>query len=105
MNFEVSFSPEALQDLERLFDHLLARELASATADLDIPQRAIEAIRRGCEFVAYSPFSCRKAGENSFVRELLIPFGSTGYVALFEIRDHRRVVVGAVRHQRERDYH
>jgi ParE toxin of type II toxin-antitoxin system, parDE len=38
------------------------------------------------------------------VRELVIPFGHDGYVALFEIMDDRTVVVAAVRHQREDDY-
>jgi hypothetical protein len=38
-------------------------------------------------------------------RELLIPFGHSGYVALFEIDDDRTVTVTAVRHQREDDYH
>jgi plasmid stabilization system protein ParE len=37
-------------------------------------------------------------------RELVIPFGHDGYVALFEIMDDRTVVVAAVRHQREDDY-
>lgn len=105
MKWLVVFSPEAADDLERLFDHLLQRELDSATGDPDLPERAIEAIREGCRFLAHSPFSCRKTGASAFVRELIIPFGSTGYVALFEIRDHQQVVIGAVRHQRESDYH
>ena len=54
------------------------------------------------------PFSCRKAlgGDgNPFMRELIIPFGSSGYVALFEIENRQTVTVLAVRHQREEDYH
>lgn len=39
------------------------------------------------------------------MRELVIPFGAQGYVALFEIVDAYTVVIGAVRHQRESDYH
>ena len=105
MIFEVIFSPEADEDLERLFDYVLERELDSPTGNLELPERAIQAIRRGCEFLAHSPFSCRKAGDSPFVRELLISFGATGYVALFEIQGSGRVVVGAVRHQREDDYH
>ena len=31
--------------------------------------------------------------------------GSTGYVAMFEIADGTSVIIGAVRHQREDDYH
>lgn len=105
MSYEVIFSPEAADDLERLFDHLLERELSSSTGDLDIPSRAIEAIKQACQLLAYSPFSCRKVGISSFVRELIISFGGSGYVALFEIKSSEHVIVGAVRHQRESDYH
>ncbi|WP_307147413.1 hypothetical protein [Rhizobium tibeticum] len=50
--------------------------------------------------------SCRKAtGSSALLRELLIPFGSAGYVALFQIEDSRTVILAAVRHQREEDYH
>ena len=101
----VIFSREAVQDLERLFDHILERELCSPTGDLAIAERAIDAIRHACQLLAHSPFSCRKAGDSAFVCELVIPFGHTGYVALFEICDHQRVIVGAIRHQRESDYH
>jgi len=52
-----------------------------------------------------SPFTCRKAAGSPFLRELIIPFGATGHVALFEIVDASNVVVIAVRHQREDDYH
>jgi hypothetical protein len=53
-----------------------------------------------------SPFSCRKAApDNTFLRELIIAFGASGYVALFEIDDAKTVTVLAVRHQREDDYH
>ena len=52
-----------------------------------------------------SPFTCRKASQSPFPRELLIPFDHFGYVALFEIVDPTDVVVSAVRHQLEDDYH
>jgi len=105
MTFEVIFSLEAVEGLERLFDYVLERELNSHTGNLDLPERAIQAVKKGCEFLAHSPFSCRKAGDSPFVRELLIPFGATGYVALFEIRGNQQVIIGAVRHQRKDDYH
>lgn len=44
-------------------------------------------------------------GHNYFLRELLIPFERTGYVALFEIEDEQTVTLISVRHQREEDYH
>jgi len=36
---------------------------------------------------------------------LVIPFGASGYVALFEIDDDNTVTILAVRHHREDDYH
>lgn len=103
--FQVVFSPEAEEDLMRLFDHALARELSSPSGDLDIPARAIQAIRQASQFLSISPFSCRKVADGPFARELIVPFGATGYVLLYEITASRRVHVGAVRHQRESDYH
>jgi hypothetical protein len=52
-----------------------------------------------------TPFSFRKAAQNPAQRELIIPFEATGYVALHEIVSTSKVVVLAVRHQREEDYH
>lgn len=103
--YQVIFSLEAAEDLERLFDHILERELISTTGDLAIAARAIEAIRHACSFLAHSPFSCRKVGASSFLRELIITFGGSGYVALFEIHDANTVIIGAIRHQLESDYH
>ena len=105
MTYRVVFSEAAAQDLEQLFDFALQRELDSETGDLDIPDSAVQAIKNGIAFLTSSPFSCRKVGSSSFIRELIIPFGHTGYVALFEIVDSKTVIIGAVRHQREDDYH
>ena len=105
MTYKVEFSQAAAADLEQLFDFALRRELSSETGDLDIPDRAVRAIKDGMAFLASSPFACRKAGSSSFVRELMIPFGRTGYVALFEIVDSHTVIIGAIRHQLEDDYH
>ena len=105
MKYQVIYSREAEEDLERLFDHVLERELNSPTGDLDIPARAIESIKQACELLVHSPFSCRKTGDNAFMRELIISFGSSGYAAMFEIRDSDQVIIGAIRHQLESDYH
>lgn len=44
-----------------------------------------------------SPFACRKDGSSRFMRELVLPFGSTGYVALFEIADNVTVIIDALK--------
>ena len=99
MTYKVRLTAEALEDLDRLYGFLLER-------DRDEAKRALAAIERAFELLAYSPFSCRMAllQKNPRWRELLIPFGHSGYVALFEIDDGRTVTVTAVRHQREEDY-
>jgi plasmid stabilization system protein ParE len=96
--YRVRFTPDAAEDLLRLFDFLLEKDVAAA-------ERAQAAIEAGIELLSYSPYSCRKAGDNPLLRELLIPFGSAGYVALFEIDGADSVTILAVRHQREDDYH
>jgi plasmid stabilization system protein ParE len=100
----VTLLQDAVADLRRLEDFAIKRELASETQDWGAPQRALDAIREGMRLLSWSPYSCRRAElGNGRSRELIVPFGGSGYVVLFEIvGDH--VVVGAVRHQREEDY-
>ena len=100
MTYQVRLTPEALDDLGRLYAFLLERDLLAA-------ERALSAMESAFGMLAYSPFSCRKAFQQKSPRwrEILIPLGRAGYVALFEIEDDRTVTVTAIRHQREEDYH
>lgn len=84
MSFRVRLTREAEADLERLFDFVLERELARAGGDLTLPERAAAALRAGFATLRTSPFTCRKVGRSPFLRELVVPFGRSGYVALFE---------------------
>jgi len=102
--YTVTLLHEAVEDMERLEDFAIERELASETPDWASPQRALDAIREGMRLLSWSPYTCRKAElGNGRSRELIVPFGGTGYIVLFEIVGDD-VVVGAVRHQREDDY-
>ncbi len=105
MSFRVRLTREAEADLDRLFDFVLERELARDGGDLSLAEQALVAIRAGFTTLKASPFTCRKAGQSPFLRELIIPFGRSGYVALFEIEGAADVVITAVRHQLEDDYH
>ena len=97
--YRVRLTPEAEEDLLRLYDFLLEHDLAVA-------ENALLAIEEAFRLLSFSPFSCRKAARaNPLLRELVIPSGSSGYVALFEIDARGTVSVLAVRHQREDDYH
>lgn len=102
--FEVRYTAAAREDLLRLFDFLLER--AQTIEDFDSAQAAIDALRNAVQnHLSRTPFIYRKAGDSAFVRELIIPFGHSGYVALFEIEGADAVNILAVRHQLEDDYH
>ncbi|WP_296445489.1 type II toxin-antitoxin system RelE/ParE family toxin [Rhodoferax sp. UBA5149] len=106
MSYRVKLTREAEDDLLRLYDFVLERELDRVGGgDLAVADRAIVALQDGFATLRSSPFTCRKADQSPFLRELVIPFGGTGYIALFEIADNNTVIIAAVRHQREDDYH
>jgi plasmid stabilization system protein ParE len=112
----VVYSTNALANLERAFDYLepLAPEAGHA---------AVEAIRSAVEMLEHHPMigrivvgapwgapqadlSRHRLGERAGdLRELVISFGRTGYVALYRFLPGRDLVrVLAIRHQRELDY-
>ncbi|MBU1358740.1 MAG: type II toxin-antitoxin system RelE/ParE family toxin [Gammaproteobacteria bacterium] len=66
---------------------------------------AVAAIRTELRILETNPFTCRIADDDRLERELVIPFGAAGYVALFRIISEREVAIAAVRHQREHDCH
>lgn len=99
MSCQVRYTREAKEDIERLYAFLLERDIQAA-------RRAKVAIGKAMAFLKDFPFACRKVSiDNPFLREMLIPFGNSGYVALFEIEDKKTVTILAIRHQREEDYH
>lgn len=103
MSFAVRYSAAAREDLRRLYEYLLDR--AKTVEDLELAERALSVVIESVDRLGQSPLIHRKAGSSAFLRELLIPFGSSGYVALFEIEDASTVTLLAVRHQLEDDFH
>ena len=102
MTYRVRFTEEAENDLVRLYEFVLDRD----ETDWQLAERALEAIRNAIRSLELTPFSFRKAiRSNPFLREMVIPFGASGYVALYEIDNEETVTILAVRHQREDDYH
>lgn len=77
MTFRVEFTPEAEADLDRLFDFLLDR--AETVEDAMRAYEAIEALRTAANsHLSITPYSYRKAGPRPTLRELIVPFGTTG---------------------------
>jgi len=102
--FAIRYTDTAREDLLRLFDFLL--DQAQTAEDFDAAQNAVDTIKTEVEHhLARAPFIFRKAGQSPFLRELIVPFGSAGYVVLYEIDGDSRVNILAVRHQLEDDYH
>lgn len=92
----VVYAANALANLERAFD-FLRRD------DPSVAEAAAKAITSAVETLASHPMIGRPIAGN--LRELVISFGRTGYVALYRflpVRDEVRVL--ALRHQRELDY-
>ena len=99
-SYRVRFTDAAREDLLELHGFLAAHSITAAESALATIERALSLLE---EF----PWSCRAstAVPRSRFRELVIPFGKRGYVALFEIEGEDVVTILAVRHQREGDYH
>ena len=71
-------------------------------------ERGLKVLEEAWEVLSKFPYTCRKAqggGLGGNWRELLVSFGSSGYIALFEITSDKSLTVAAVRHQRKSDYH
>jgi plasmid stabilization system protein ParE len=89
----VVYSARALSHLERAFAFL-------ATENRDATIAAASAIRSAVDNLAAHPLIGRRV--HGDVRELVISYGQTGYIALYRFvvpQDEVRVL--AIRHQRE----
>lgn len=93
---QVIYSARALDDIERAFEFLAEHDPASAV-------NAAAAIRHGVEALAEHPLIGRSV--TAGLRELVISFGKTGYVALYWFSPERAEIwILGIRHQRELDY-
>jgi len=93
---QIVYSENALANFERVFDFLAEHDPQAALG-------AARSIREAVDTLSNHPLIGRiVAGE---LRELVISYGKTGYIALYRflpLQDQVRIV--AIRHQRELDY-
>lgn len=93
----VVWSPNALLGVQRAYRFLAAK-------DADAARAAVGAIRKQAAILTRYPAAGRPADDlEPEHRELLIPFGVSGYVLVYEVHAET-IVVLAVRHQREAGY-
>ena len=95
----VVLTPRAVGGLERCRSFLEGKDPRAA-------RRAAQAIAQGLSALEHHPLVGRPVIDQdpatAGLRELLIPFGDAGYVVLYALSgDGARVIVLAVRHQRE----
>ena len=103
MTFKVEFTPETEANLDRLF--FLPLERAEAVEEALRAYDAIAVIRTVADsHLSTTPYSYRKVGQRLTLRELIVPFDSTGYVLRFDIRTPELVLVIGARPQRKEDY-
>jgi plasmid stabilization system protein ParE len=92
----VTYSARALVDLDRLFDFLFAENPNAAAAAAAVVVDAVTILER-------HPYIGRPV--RGRLRELVISYGRTGYVALYRVAARGdRVEILAIRHQREAGY-
>lgn len=91
------------EDVERLEDHIVRRELASSAPDEMCLFRFRDAVERAIRILSFAPHTCRRSEAHRAFRELIVPFGHGGCVVLFAIRE-ADVVLLAARDQHELDY-
>ena len=93
----IVFAGEALADLERIFEFNFARDPATALDHIAKVRSAVLVLE------AHPEIGRRVPG--STLRELVISYGKSGYVALYEYSAGEGLVrVAAIRHQREAGY-
>jgi plasmid stabilization system protein ParE len=92
----IVYSRNALANLEHSFQFL-------ADDAPDAARGAVQAIQSAVDMLAHHPLIGRTV--TAELRELIISYGRTGYVALYRFLPARREVrILAIRHQRELDY-
>lgn len=92
----IIYSARALADIERAFEFLAQQDPSSAV-------KAAAVIRHAVEALAQHPLIGRSIEGD--LRELVISFGKTGYVALYCFYPERAEIwMLGIRHQRELDY-
>ena len=93
---QVVYSANALENLKRAFEFLHAH-------DPDVAAAAAGGIREAVETLRNHPLIGRPVQQE--LRELVISYGKTGYVALYRFSPALdQVQILAIRHQRELDY-
>jgi len=90
----VKYSAQAVADLQRLHDFLV-------TQDKDVAKRSVAVIRDALKKIAVMPERFRPVQGRMYMREAIIDFGSSGYIARFRHLPSGDIVIARIKHQKE----
>ncbi|MBU3601387.1 type II toxin-antitoxin system RelE/ParE family toxin [Polynucleobacter sp. AM-25C3] len=89
----IVFAPQAVDDLERLTDLLIANDKNAALLTIELIKEAIQILAR-------HPLLGRLC--DTHLRELVISRGKSVYVALYSFEEAKNtILINAIRHQKE----
>ena len=97
-SIKVVLSARAQSDIGRLHRFLVGKDVLAA-------KRAVLTIRDAFLPLKETPFIGRSVEDHTDLRELVIDFGASGYIALYrhDLASHS-IIILAIKHQREDDY-
>ena len=93
----IKYSAQAIEDLKRLHDFL-------ETQDKDVAKKAVAVIRGALQKIAFMPERFRSVEGKIDQREVIIDFGSSGYIARFRHLPNGDITIARVKHQKEDDF-
>jgi len=94
----VIVTEQAVQGMNRCYEFLAKKAPIAA-------QRAAQAIDKKLSMLETLPEAGRPFDDTLYLRELIIPFGDSGYIALYRYeRSHEVVFILAFRHLKEINY-
>lgn len=94
---QIIYTPRALADLIRLRDFLKTKNLEAST-------RAVANIKLAIQKSAVQPERFSPVQDLIYYREIIIVFGSRGYVARFHHEPGSDIVIVRIKHQLEDDF-
>lgn len=99
MTRTIRYSLEFFDKLELYYEQL-------TKLDVKLAERAQDAVIKAVRVLEDFPFIGRRViDDDALMRELLVPFGASGYVILYDVESDQSIGILAIRHQRESDYH
>lgn len=94
----VRLSARAQSDLSRLHTFLVSKDINAA-------KRATPVIRKAFMPLTHAPMMGSPVEDSEDLRELVVDFGASGYLALYRFEPALdAVTILAIKHQREDDY-